>query len=92
MDGARQWCDLRQATVRSKFKFNPMSAPLSAIEENYGMFREDDRSWDVAFWQNQGSAAIFDAVWGMIVDHRLITTGDAAEPRLQRTVEYFGPA
>jgi hypothetical protein len=46
----------------------------------------------VAFWQRRGGAEIFDAVWGMILDHRLLTKGDASEPRLQRTVEHFGKA
>jgi len=62
------------------------------IQENYGRFEDDDRSWDVAYWQRQGSNAIFDAAWGMILDHRLLTQNDASEPRLQRTVEHFGKA
>jgi hypothetical protein len=62
------------------------------FSENYGRFTEDDRSWDIAFWQEQGPAAIFDAMWGMIKDHRLLTKNDATEPRLQRTVEHFGKA
>lgn len=62
------------------------------FEENYARFEEDDRSWDIGFWQRQGSEAIFEAVWGMILDHRLLTQGDATEPRLQRTVEHFGKA
>jgi hypothetical protein len=66
--------------------------PRSQTEENYGRFEADDRSWDAAFWQRQGSEAIFAAVWEMILDHRLLTTGDATEPRLQRTVEAFGKA
>jgi len=64
----------------------------SKFQENYGKFEADDRSWDRAFWQSQGSAAIFDAVWGMILDHRLLIKKDATEPRLQRTVERFGKA
>ena len=62
------------------------------MQENYGRFDTDDRSWDVSFWQQQGSVAIFDAVWGMILDHRMLTSGDVTEPRLQRTVEHFGEA
>jgi hypothetical protein len=62
------------------------------FSENYGRFTEDDRSWDISFWQKQGPAAIFDAIWGMIKDHRLLTKNDATEPRLQRTVERFGKA
>jgi len=64
--------------------------PRSQTEENYGRFEADDRSWDAAFWQRQGSEAIFMAVWDMILDHRLLTTADATEPRLQRTVEHYG--
>ena len=66
--------------------------PKPETEERYGRFEHADRSWDVAFWQGQGSEAIFAAVWEMILDHRLLTTGDATEPRLQRTVEAFGEA
>lgn len=43
------------------------------VSENYSRFAEDDRSWDIAFWQRQGPAAIFDAMWGMIKDHHLLT-------------------
>jgi hypothetical protein len=63
-----------------------------AIQENYGRFAEDDRSWDVEFWQRQGHNAIFDAVWNMILDYRLLTQHDDSEPRLQRTVEHYGKA
>ena len=69
----------------------PMSTPLK-IQENFSRFAEDDRSWDIAFWQKQGPEAIFDAMWGMIKDHRLLTQNDASEPRLQRSIEYFGKA
>ncbi len=62
------------------------------ISENYGRFTEDDRSWDIAYWQKQGPEAIFEAMWGMIKDHRLLTQNDATEPRLQRAVECFGKA
>jgi hypothetical protein len=64
----------------------------SPCEENYGRFEADDHSWDAGFWQRQGSEAIFAAVWEMILDHRLLTAGDATEPRLQRTVEAYGKA
>jgi hypothetical protein len=62
------------------------------FSENYGRFTDDDRSWDIAFWQKQGPEAIFEAMWGMIKDHRLLTQNDATEPRLQRAVECFGKA
>jgi hypothetical protein len=66
--------------------------PGPPTEENYGRFELDDRSWDAAFWQGQGGEAIFAAVWEMILDYRLLTAGDATEPRLQRTIEHFGKA
>lgn len=66
--------------------------PQTKIEENYGRYEVDDRAWDVEFWQGRGASAIFDAVWGMILDHRMLTRGDDSEPRLQRTVERFGKA
>jgi hypothetical protein len=61
------------------------------IHENYGRFEDDDREWDIRFWQAAGPAAIFSAAWGMIKDHHLLKTGNAGEPRLQRTVEHYGP-
>lgn len=62
------------------------------FSENYSRFDQDDRSWDITFWQKQGPEAIFDAMWGMMKDHRLLTQSDATEPRLQSAVEYFGKA
>ena len=74
------------------FGKKPPMKPRAQTQENYGRFQDDDCSWDAALWQGQGSEAIFAAVREMIVDHRLLTTGDAAEPRLPRTVEAFGKA
>jgi hypothetical protein len=79
-------------TVRAQVIQHLSESRLEMFSENYGRFTEDDRSWDIAFWQKQDPAAIFDAAWGMIKDHRLLTKNDATEPRLQRTVEYFGKA
>ena len=62
------------------------------FSENSSRFAEDDRSWDISYWQKQDPTAIFEAMWGMIKDHRLLTKNDATEPRLQRTVECFGKA
>lgn len=78
--------DPERLVQRNEMKTN------TRIEERYGRFENDDRSWDRRFWQRQGSAAIFDAVWGMILDHHILTQKDASEPRLQRTVEHFGKA
>jgi hypothetical protein len=42
------------------------SDPL--IMERIGKTRESDRSFDVEFWQWQGSTAIFAAAWEMVVE------------------------
>ncbi|QTN31666.1 hypothetical protein HZ994_04785 [Akkermansiaceae bacterium] len=78
--------------VRAQVIQHLAEARSEMFSENYGRFTGDDRSWDISFWQKQGPAAIFDAMWGMIKDHRLLTKNDATEPRLQRTVERFGKA
>ena len=67
-----------------------MSDRDSTIEEHFGQFAGADRAWDVAFWQRQGPEAIFDAVWGMILDHHFLTQSNAPEPRLQKFVEKYG--
>jgi len=86
--GARRW----QAVASLERCQEATMINTSRIDENYGRFEADDRSWDVNFWQSRGGAEIFAAVWGMILDHRLLTEKDASEPRLQRTVEHFGKA
>lgn len=44
-----------------------------------------DRSFDLAFWQAQPSAARFDAAWDL-VEHYLTRKGRTGELRLQRSV------
>jgi hypothetical protein len=48
---------------------------------------EEDRSFDRAFWQRQGSEAIFAAAWEMVQEVRLFRGQDADESRLQRSVQ-----
>jgi hypothetical protein len=48
---------------------------------------EDDRSFDRAFWQRQGSEAIFAAMWEMVQEVRLFRGQDANESRLDRSVQ-----
>ncbi len=48
---------------------------------------EDDRSFDRAFWQRQGSEAIFAAAWEMVQEVRLFRGPDADESRLDRSVQ-----
>jgi hypothetical protein len=59
------------------------------VTERYGRWDEADRSFDRDFWQRQGDLAIFEAARELIRDYLLLTTGNADEPRLQRTVERF---
>lgn len=61
------------------------------VWEAYRPVGDPDDHFDIAFWQAQGGEAIFDAAWQMAVDAYMLRTGDAQEPRLDRTVEYYGP-
>jgi len=36
--------------------------------ERIGKVSESDRSFDIEFWQRQGSTAIFAAAWELVVD------------------------
>ena len=57
--------------------------------ERYGPLQEMDRSFDIAYWQRLGPAAIFEAAWQMVVDAHPLRPGDSDELRLRRTVENF---
>lgn len=57
--------------------------------ERYGRLPDMDRSFDIAYWQRLGPAAIFEAAWQMVVDAHAFRTGDPDELRLRRTVESF---
>jgi hypothetical protein len=63
---------------------------MREIEESYGRIGENERRFDIDFWQKQGDQAIFEAALDMIMDYLLIRYGHADKPRLQRTVEHFG--
>lgn len=57
--------------------------------ERFGKLHETDRSFDIAYWQKQGSAAIFAAAWDMVVEaHRL--KGEPIDERVRRDIEHFG--
>jgi hypothetical protein len=45
-----------------------------------------DRSFDIAYWQRLGPAAIFEAAWQMAVDAHSLTPGGPHAPRLRRTL------
>ncbi len=59
------------------------------IMESYGKLKDDRRSFDRDFWQEQGPKAIFDAAYDLIQDYLLIRKDYADKPGLQRTVESF---
>lgn len=60
--------------------------------EDYGRLDMDDRTFDVQFWQRQGSAAIFNAAAELIKDYLLLRYHYVNEPEFQRTVESFQKA
>ncbi len=62
------------------------------IEENYQKLTDENRLFDIRFWQSQGDLAIFEAVSEMLNDYFLIRGINADESRLQRTVETFRKA
>lgn len=64
-------------------------APPPFIMERYGRIEEMDRSFDIAFWQRLGPAAIFEAAWQMVVDVHSRHPGGEDELRLRRSVESF---
>ncbi len=57
------------------------------VMERTGKLEDLDRSFDVEYWQRQGSAAIFAAAWEMVVEAWKLKGRDPDELRLQRTVE-----
>ena len=65
---------------------------MDKIEENYQRITDDNRLFDIRFWQSQGDSAIFEAVTEMLNDYFLIRGQHADESRLQRTIEDFRKA
>jgi len=63
---------------------------MAEIRESYHKLGDGDEQFDIAFWQSQGDQAIFSAALEMIQNYMIIRYGHADEPRLQRTIEYFG--
>ena len=57
------------------------------VMERMGRLEDLDRSFDVAFWQRQGSNAIFAAAWEMVVEHWRMKGADESELELQRIHE-----
>ncbi|MGC8641590.1 MAG: hypothetical protein ACP5XB_17120 [Isosphaeraceae bacterium] len=59
------------------------------VMERFGAIREMDRSFDIAYWQRQGDAAIFRAAWELVELFHRDQGKDPNELRLQRSVENF---
>jgi hypothetical protein len=49
--------------------------------------KDDDRSFDLNFWQQAGAEARFAAAWQMVLDMLLIRGKNVNQFRLQRSVE-----
>jgi len=65
---------------------------MRKISEAYRQIGDPDDRFDINFWQSQGEQAIFEAALEMISDYLILRFGNADQPRLQRTVEFFGKA
>ena len=61
------------------------------IMERIGKMSESDRSFDVEFWQRQGSTAIFAAAWEMVEEACRWRGGSESELEFQRSVERLKP-
>ena len=59
------------------------------VMERMGKLSESDRSFDIEFWQRQGSTAIFAAAWEMVVETYRWKKKSDSELAFQRTVERF---
>jgi hypothetical protein len=57
------------------------------VMERLSRVDEQDRSFDIEFWQRQDSNARFSAAWELVVFAHQRKGQDESELRLQRTVE-----
>jgi len=51
--------------------------------------RDNDRAFDLEFWQAAGAEARFAAAWQMVNEVQLIRGEHVTESRLQRSVEHL---
>ncbi len=65
--------------------------PNTEIMERIGKVSETGRSFDVQFWQRQGSNAIFAAAWEMVEEAYRWKGRSESELEFQRTVESLKP-
>ena len=63
--------------------------PTRVVMERKGRIADLDRSFDIEFWQRQGSAAIFAAAWELVELYHADRGKPPNELRLQRTIESF---
>ena len=63
--------------------------PPPFVIERYGRLAEMNRSFDVAYWQRLGSAAIFEAAWQIVIQAQSRRPDSDDELRFRRTVESF---
>jgi hypothetical protein len=61
------------------------------VMERVGKVSESDRSFDIEFWQRQGSSAIFAAAWEMVLEAYRWKHGSEPEFQFQRSVERIKP-
>lgn len=59
------------------------------VMERFGAIEDADRSFDIAYWQRQGDAAIFRAAWELAESYHRSQGMGPDELRLQRSVEDF---
>ena len=76
-------------TIASRGKGGPEEDGMSAPDDRPWRTRlvegaYPDRSFDVAFWQEQGDEAIFSAAWELVVIAE--ETKHGRKPSLQRTI------
>ncbi len=78
-----------KSRTSQRWKFYWNFEDMKTVREQYKHIDDDNRSFDIAFWQSQNDKAIFEAAWEMLQDYFLIRGENADKPRLQRTVESF---
>ncbi len=59
------------------------------VMEGLSRIEDLDRSFDIEYWQRQGSAARFEAAWELVVFAHERKGSDGSELRLQRTIEHI---
>jgi hypothetical protein len=67
----------------------PQDAAEPFAMMRFGKLSEIDRSFDIAYWQRLGDAAIFRAAWEMVEFYYRQQGCSADELRLQSSIESF---